>query len=192
MKEFYLSEHSWACETSKSSKYCELNISKFLFYHNCEFFLLNYHSCIDGGDRYDWYVTLLNSLYKSKKVENYEITRGFQIERDFKELRLRDTIISKVLNEVNYLYRDMTGKSYGLVTEMKLSKYLLRDDELLKENLSKAIEYLKNKDAINYKCLIPELKELASMNYQGISEVETFKTTEYLIKKIKKHEASKQ
>jgi len=201
MKEIYIKEHSNICEISEKNRdkiwfdgnLCELNIQKFLFFHNSDFYLVNYHSCIDGGDKYNFYERLLDGLFESKKIDKYEIIRGYQIEDNLKEMRLRDTMIKKIVHEVNYLYCDMVGKLYGLVTQIKISEYLIIDNKKLYENYLKAEKHLKEQ---KQDWLLDQLKELYTMNIMPISKVEIVKSTDYLIKtfnrKIRKNESSKQ
>lgn len=188
MSEFFIDTHSSSCPCSKGEQkgffnYCNLNPERFLFFLGNQFFLITYHSCL-SYDKYDFKKFLIEQVCeKYKIIERWTVNKGVNVNEDLKDFRIRNKELKKYIQQVNYLYYDATGREYAITT---LTNYIeaICDQDLILDNYKKAREILKKKE---YEWLINQLEKLLCANRLYITdETEYFKTTEHLIKSIKK------
>jgi hypothetical protein len=206
MKHWVLNEHTSYCigqsekakETFKSDEFKKLDSFTqsylmqfshkcrsydFLFYHNTSFYLVTYNVCSEYGDKYDLYKTWLDQIIGSKKHHVYDIDRGERVDQEFKEMRLRGIKLKKYIKEVNYVYCNAIN-AFCLSAKIPFLTALFNHNELT-DNYNSAKKYL-SESGLNY--LIEELDELYRLNNNRIelSEYESIKSTDHLIKQITK------
>lgn len=191
MKEFYLDLHSETCSCHPDNKekktywsdFCEYNPERFLFFIGNKFALITYHNCISFYDKYDFKKSLIDKAIKNSKVfQKWEVNRGVSVSSELKDFRLKNKELRKYIQQVNYLYRDASGKQYAITTKTDYLDSICNQD-IIDENFKTAEEYLKSKE---YDWLLTELKDLyrANIVVRNYDDLEVFKTTEHLIKSI--------
>lgn len=181
MKEKYIDYHTTICQKNKfEHSYCVKNPQRILIYLKTNFHLITYHSCINY-DRIDFAKELItNTVENFKLFETYEIYRGYELEKDIKEFRIRNKNLRKKVMEVNYIYSNCTRKKWAITTEVDFFDALC-NNELIIKNYKKASDFLKEN---HYDWLQEDLTELWHMNHYPLSEYECYKTIDHLIKSI--------
>lgn len=199
MKHINIDIHSGVTCIDDDTKYfnprsfCSRNKDYFLFFFKQEFYLISYNSCIDGGNKYDFYVELLKKLDCQKfNTESHFIEKSVHLDRIFKENRLRGLQYKTHETEICYKYSDRAGKEYAITNEISYS-FFIDNSFTYHEKYKKADDYLEKLNDSNKEFLRGKLRSIYMDNYiSAPSEIETVKTIDNLITKIKNHETSKQ
>lgn len=205
MKTFYLQEHSSFCNCHKDNrdKYlnyqdnhdnfwhslkvanyylCEKNPVRMLFYHNNDFILLVFNSCITT-DKYEFLCDILKSSLKSKnklfvKISKSNVYDKILLAKNNEELNLKN-----LFTEINFIYRDSAQKKYCIESVIPFENVEL-DSDLIRENYKKAKKELLD-SYYNKDYLLHELEQLFYANCPpNIKENQIIKTTNELIKII--------
>lgn len=181
MKEKYIDYHHPACsKNSFNHRDCVINPERTLIYLKNEFYLITYHTCA-FYDKIGTAKKIIETLVKNMKLfETYDIYRGYEVERDIREFRIRNKNLRKKVLEVNYIYANCTRKEWAIGTEVDFFDALCNND-LIDSNYDKASKYLEDNQ---YDWLQKDLKKLWIANSYYLSEYESYKTIDHLIKSI--------
>lgn len=179
--EKYIDYHSTYCFNNKHShSFCIGNPQRVIVYLKTKFHLITYHNCA-WYDRIDLVKKIIeNSIEKMKLFDKYEIYRGYEIEKDIKEFRIRNKNLRKKVMEVNFIYSNCTRKKWAITNEVNFFDALC-NNEMIYENYKKTSEFLKDNQ---YDWLQEDLTELWHMNHYHLSDYECYKTIDHLIKSI--------
>jgi len=172
MKEIYLNLHSKSCLAKKDinpnflgfngNDFCEHNPERFLFFLGNEFWIIVYHRCLVGyDDNYDFKVELIKKIIDKHKIfKRYDVNKSINVERDLGNFRIKNQTLRKWIQQVNYIYEDMTHKQYAITTT---TNYLdaICDMYILKQSFDDAKEYLLKH---GYDFMLESLNELFDVN----------------------------
>jgi len=202
MKHIVLDSHEYTCTSHKdnprrekliNSPYstfvdiCALNPNVVVFYVLGQFVLIEYHLCLEHGDKYElykeWISTIINQ--EAKKTEKWSIysdtSRGYSFD---KYLRKKSDLMTEKnigVNQIHYMYLDAAHKQYCLCTTLRFDKMII-DNVSIDEKADKAIEYLEKND-LHY--LIDEVNQLRMANYIHASEKTIVNTIDKISKLLK-------
>jgi hypothetical protein len=180
MIEKYLDFHFEGCYKNEFHNYCKSKPSRVILCIKSNFYLITFHDCI-VGEKYEFVKNIVQALVSKFKIyEKYEIYRGYEVEKNVREFRLKNQNLRKTVLEVNYLYSNCTGKEFAITTEVPFFDALC-NEEILLNNYNKANEYL---EKAKYHWLQDNLKDLMHYNLYRLSDCETYKTIDHLIKSI--------
>jgi hypothetical protein len=173
----------WAA--MKSIDNCK-HMESFLFFMDNDFHLVSFYSCHQGYTNHiDFKETLLKSFYESKKL-HYDVRRGYELDKEMKDHRLRGANLNLEVDEILYKYSNAAARPYCMCRTKDFSEF---DNELIQANLKETIEYFEKN---GYRHYIEQAKDLASINTFYVDTVEHFKTIDHVIKSINKQIKSKQ
>ncbi len=187
MKEYILDIHSERCTEfaleSDIHRFCEMNPERLLIFAGNQFFLLTYYRCTSVTyDRYDFIRELISeAIGKFKILELYEVRKSVDISKELKNFRMHNKQLRQYIEQVNFIYRS-SSTEYAITTYTKYIDVIC-DRDIIIENYKKAKTFLEKKE---YHYLINQLDKLLQVNDPIVyDDTEIFKTTEFLIKKIK-------
>jgi hypothetical protein len=188
MEEFLLDHHSILCKKDvidyfklSPRQMCEMNQNHVIFFAANKFFILNYWQCMSYNHA-DFMKENIQNILEKYEIMPFYVIRGKQhIGYDVKKFAKDNSLFKKQLRQTNYIYKDATGKMYGITTQTQFLDVLCNQDEL-KENYKKAIEYIKKR---GYEYLRNDLDLLYSANcIYGVDDVKIVKSVDELIKGI--------
>lgn len=183
MIERYLDMHSWWCKTDHYHNDCCTNPERIILFIKNDFYLIAYHKCV-APDKITFIQDLLELIIKKYKIYDiYDIYRGWEVEKGFREFRIRNQNLRKYVLEVNYHYSNAAKKEYVIATKTKLIDAIC-NVELQYNNYKIAKEYLEKN---NYYFLLNDLEKLSNLNTYYLSDYECHKTIEHLIEAINKN-----
>lgn len=191
MRKIILDEHTDRCKNQNQDNplynrhlFCKMNPSKFLFFYDRQFVYLEIPNCKRTiSNNLTFLENLLMSANKeTKRLDKYKTYRSRILDGEFREHRLRCKELDLNLIEVNYCYSDATGKEYALCTDITLDEALKPNDDIKKD----AEEMKKFLEGSGNSYLIDTVDELVRQNWYHISDYEIMKTSEHLIKELKR------
>lgn len=153
-----------------------------IIFYDCEFIIIRHNAMMSKYEFLEEVFKNLNSNFKHKT----KTLRGIVTNKDLRDLRIREIKLQRHFDEINYLYKDNSGKEYCFYTRKKFKeKWLNNYNEKLETELQKTIELL-NEKKLNH--LKKEVLELANENkiYDFTTPEELFKTIEHFSKSLKK------
>ena len=190
MQEIYLDSHSWVCENANKiimGQYfdgCTLNPQSCILFVNKKFFLIKYHSCIDGGDHIKFKKDLITQIIGKNKIYNdYEVNSGVDITWEIDNYIKEVAPLRKLVKQVNYVYYNNACKKYAITTDINFAEYIVEYDEM-QNSYNVAVDYLKS---IKAQChLFKELDDIFKLNYiRNIRNINITKTIDGLVNLIK-------
>jgi hypothetical protein len=187
MKEFYLDHHQWSCPCSdknerpkKFGAFCDINPERFLFLVGGQYYIVTYHHCNEMGDKYEWRKEIVKAIYgKRVDVNEWEIDRGVNVDKELKDFRIRNKALRKYTYEINYKYSGV-GATYAIATKIPYLEGVCAGDKAYEEAKAFLIK-------MEYDFLLDELHELHRSNmFYMVHDIEVSKTIGKLIKSINK------
>lgn len=187
MQEFLLDHHSVMCREEINTYYnlsprqmCEMNQNHVLFFAANKFFILNYWECM-AYNRADFIKESIQMIIEKFDIMPFYVIKAKQhIGYDVKKFAKDNALFKKQLRQTNYIYRDATGKMFGITTQTKFIDALCNQDDL-KENYQKAIEYIELK---GYNYLRDDLDLLYLANVIHADDVKIVQSIDALVKEI--------
>jgi hypothetical protein len=189
MKHWQLREHSDYCKQAhnqSSFNYCERNPEQILFYSQGDYYLLTINSCLFGANKYDSIVEIFNKIGSlKKKTRLNEFKKITDVDRMFKDFRLRDMVFSDIHHEVNYVYYNNGGKEYNITSKVNLFDAIeWRENKSFYNNYKEMESYL---ISIGLDLMLPQLKNLMYSNtFNNPSKKEVVITIDNILDKIQK------
>jgi hypothetical protein len=186
MKEFHLDGHTDYCKMHDKYNYCHRIPEKFLFYLNGRFAIINYYKCWNMGDEYEQKIDLLKVLIKNGKFySQYDISRGWDIEKNLRDYRMKNIDLKKTMLEVNYIYGNIC-KDFAICTEIPFWDGVC-NEEKLKNSYEDAVNYIKENNYNEWYLNCLERLYKFNLYTMQIPEIEIVKTLDHLVKSIKNY-----
>lgn len=110
-----------------------------VFYFNGEFVFIEMHRCNWTNPLISDFEKIEIMLESSKHKWVLDVNRSVNMDREFKNYRIRGARLKKWVDEVNFLYYDNAGREYAVTTKIKFTEDLVNQTKL-------EAEYKKAKD----------------------------------------------
>lgn len=189
MQEYFIDSHHPNCQPDPdrwTAKICEMNPRRFLFRLKGEYYLIHYHNCITNHDTYGFKKSLVEQVLnlickKSRTLGLYEVNKSVCVDKELKELRLRNKALRKTVHEINYIYADNAGKMYAITTAIPFMDWVASEPKDY-ENFEVAMKFLDER----HSHLKDQLKDLHNYNNFGryTEPANIVKSIDHLIKSI--------
>lgn len=204
MKTYFLQQHAFYCNCHESKRHlflsddkddfksfykslnlmCERMPEKMLFYHNNDFYLIIFNSCMTN-DKYGFLVDILKDSFVSKEKKYVHVSKSNVYDKIYKQLKDEKRNLKNLFTEVNFIYSDNAAKMYCIESVVPFENIDF-DNEILRKNYQDSKNEIIEKHE-NCKFLLNELEKLFYANcIPLVKETFVIKTTEELIKQINK------
>lgn len=172
MRHIVLDNHSeYQCQKDKDQIWWDKVYKGVCLKRHCiiwkcgEFVLLSYHECI--GNLYVGEFDFVLNLIQNSKIEqsiynNFDSFKSYKIQDDIDLLKKKQLLDTDTCNEFNYLYQNSASR-YAICTTVPKS-LMIRNASNIREEYTKAVDYLKEAGFKNDSHLFSELNRLAQLN----------------------------
>lgn len=194
MYRLHVTEHSDECKNTKpvdlgflgewdKHRLCENNYFEFVFYADFDFYLVTVPNCLlpKYANEPEKKRFMIEIMYKQKKLK-CNVQKSWEAGKKLKAMMRGDAEINELQYEVNAVYENLTGKQYAIVTKKHFIDFVINQDTL-RDNYEKAIQYLKDIDRERF---VDEVTELYYYNaFERLEPAILVKTIDHLTKQLK-------
>lgn len=188
-KKIIINQHEKTCTDNENHFFggfsnrtlCELNMEKFLFQHETNFFLVLIPRC-GLNDRKDFAKNLIEQIIdNSKKERYYALVQKSITDKDLQNFRIRGIELEKWINQVHYIYENAVKNFYITSQVDFLENWQSGWNDKLTDSYHQA------KGNIDCPYLLKKLDELYKANLikELYTPVEVFKTIDFMAKKMR-------
>jgi hypothetical protein len=181
MRNIVVKEHHENCNLKGDEKmhpYTICSTWQQVFYFNGEFVFIEMPRCNWSGSLMSDFEKIEIMLENSKHKWILDVGRSANMDREFKNYRIRGTRLKKWVDEVNFLYYDNAGRQYAVTTKIKFTEDLVNQAKL-EEEYKKAKDFLEE-GAFSSSWFSESVDDIYKENKMYISPFEEYQTLKHL------------